>query len=74
MGKITRPVKLKLKKPPKRPAWLYPEGTRYDNGQKTYVVSRSYGTHVQPPEDPEDNHVVTETRSARYWEEVNHSG
>lgn len=54
MGKITRPGKIKLKNAPKRPAWLYPEGTIYGEGDDRFVVARNYNGSA---------------RSKRYWKE-----
>lgn len=55
MSKITRPTKIKLKAPPKRPAWLYPEGTRYGDIDNGYTVARKYEGGA---------------RSKRYWKEI----
>lgn len=74
MGKITKPGKVKLSRAPRRPAWLYPEGTIHVSDVGIYRVARTYGTHVQPSADPslhpDAKEVVTETRSMRYWEKV----
>lgn len=57
MGKITKPGKVKLSRAPRRPAWLYPEGTRHvsDNGE--YLVVREVT-------------ATGDARSRRYWREA----
>ena len=57
MGKITKPGKVKLNRAPRRPAWLYPEGTRHvsDNGE--YLVAREVT-------------ATGDARSRRYWKEA----
>lgn len=71
MSKITRPKKAKIVRAPKRPAWLYPEGTKHVSDNGTYVVGRNYGTEVFDPSNglgglPDTVH----TRTRRFWKKV----
>lgn len=57
MARVVRPQKQKIERAPRRPAWLYPEGTRHvsDNGE--YLVAREVT-------------ATGDARSRRYWKEA----
>lgn len=69
MGTIVRPKKFKNQV--RRPAWLYPEGTRLILGDTTYEVVRDYSTEDFDTSPEGSGSVGFRTiRSRRYWAAV----